>query len=627
MDNDIFHGESPLKKQPSFSIKQLSYICCFLLLFVGVTLFLFTYHKDEKRFTHITSQLFTSEMAASTLNMHYTIANPTDFGIYQYEAVLPSYSSEGQLAGQAALENVLSSLKKINTAELSEKDAYTYTLLERSLTNSMNMNSFSYYSEPLSPSSGMQSQLPILLAEYTFRTKRDIEDYLELLNQTDEYFASLLLFEQEKADAGLLMPASSLAKVRNQCDTIVTIDSLEDGTHFLQSTFTERLNVLLTDGKITTKEADSYSAQNNRLLKTVVVPAYETLSDGLFLLENNDISLSGLAAKPQGQDYYQYLFISETGSYRPIEEVKQLLTKQLEQEYQTIKALLQKQPSLPELLDSENYTKMPYQDASTMLADLQKRMEDDFPGLSENGKHMPSVKVKNVSKNLEQYCAPAFYLTAPIDDTDNNVIYINQKNSPKGLELYTTLAHEGYPGHLYQTVYSNRYFSENIENNVRQLLWYGGYLEGWALYVEFISFDYASKLMEEHNRLDDALCVQIEKHNRSLQLCLYSLLDIMIHYENASYNQVANLLKGFGISNPGSAAAVYTYIAEEPCNYPKYYLGYLEILELKKAAQEQWGEAYSDYTFHCFYLDCGPSDFTSLTERLMTSSQLHERTD
>lgn len=610
-----------MKKQSTLSRKHLCFLSCFLFLFAGVTLFLFTYRNDEKRFSHITARLFATEMAASTLNMHYTIANPTDFGIYQYEPTLPSYSSDGQLTGQAAIENVLSSLQTINPEKLSEQDAYTYTLLQRSLSNSLHLNSFPYYAEPLSPSSGMQSQLPILLAEYTFRNKQDVEDYLALLDQTDEYFASLLQFEQEKAAAGLLMPASSLSKVRKQCDTIVTNSSLDSGNHFLQNTFAERLASLLSTGTITQDEAAAYTAQNERLLQTVVVPAYEALSDGLFLLADDKISLTGLAAKPQGQDYYQYLFISETGSYRPIEEVKQLLTDKLEQEYKAIKTILEKQPALLDTLNEESYENLPYSDASTMLADLQKRMETDFPGLTQNGRTLPSVTVKNVSKSLEQYCAPAFYLTAPIDDTDNNVIYINQKNSPKGLELYTTLAHEGYPGHLYQTVYSNRYFSEQEENIARQLLWYGGYLEGWALYVEFISFDYASALLREQNRPEDALCVQIEKHNRSLQLCLYSLLDIMIHYENASYSQVAKLLEGFGISNPKSAAAVYTYIAEEPCNYLKYYLGYLEILELQKEAQSLWGDSYSDYAFHCFYLDSGPSDFTALTERLRTSSQ------
>lgn len=559
--------------------------------------------------------------------MHYTIASPTDFGIYNYQAKLPIYKPNEELTDQAALENILSSLQNIDSTKLSASNAYTYTLLERSLTNSLHLNQYKYYSEPLSPSSGMQSQLPILLAEYSFRDKRDIEDYLALLDQTDEYFASLLLYEQEKAAAGLLMPASSLEKIQKQCDTIVTLEELEKNTHFLQTTFAERLQNLITSQKITAEEAQNYNAHNDRLLKTVLCPAYEALSDGLFLLQDSTIPLSGLAAKPLGKEYYEYLLISETGSYRPVSDVEKLLTTQLEQEYQSMRTLLQETPTLMEQLKEEQYNNLPYLDAATMLTDLQQRMQSDFPSLTKTGQAQPTVMVKNVSKNLEQYTAPAFYLTPPIDDTDNNVIYINQKNSPKGLELYTTLAHEGYPGHLYQTVYSNRSFLENKENKVRQLLWYGGYLEGWALYVEFLSYDYASRLLTEQNRPMDALCVQIEKHNRSLQLCLYSIIDIMIHYENASYSQVAKLLENFGVNNPNSVAAIYTYIAEEPCNYLKYYLGYLEILELQKAAKAQWSDSYTDYAFHSFYLDCGPSDFTSLTERLEATSQQYERID
>ena len=101
----------------------------------------------------------------------------------------------------------------------------------------------------------------------------------------------------------------------------------------------------------------------------------------------------------------------------------------------------------------------------------------------------------------------------------------------------------------------------------------------------------------------------------------------MIHYENASYNQVSKVLENFGVSNAASVNAIYTYIVENPCNYMKYYLGYLEILELQKAAKDTWKEAYTDYAFHCFYLGSGASDFTSLTERLRTSSPPSGKTD
>lgn len=601
-----------MKKTTGISTKQILFLCCFLAVFAGITVLLFGYQRDEKRFQRITTQLFESEMKSSTLNMHYNLADPSAFGIYHYDAVLPTYSAEGQLASQAATENLLAALEKLDTDKLSEQDSYTYRLLTRALDNSLSLNRYAYYEEPLSPSSGMQSQLPILLAEYTFRTRQDVEDYLELLDQTDEYFASLLVFEQEKAAAGLLMPASSLKKVQQQCDTIVSKEELKNGTHFLQSTFQERLLALQNQEVITEADAATYTAQNERLLTTVMQPAYEALADGLLLLENPDITLAGLASKPQGKEYYEHLLISETGSYRPIADIQKLLTAKFREEYQAIRTLVAEHPDMIQSLSSAENASFPYPEADIMLLDLQQRMAGEFPVLTAP----VTATVKAVSPSLEPYSAPAFYLTTPIDDTDTNVIYINHKNSPSGLELYTTLAHEGYPGHLYQTVYSNRYFLEHQENKARQLLWYGGYLEGWALYVEFISFDYASTLLQEQGRETEALYTQIEKHNRSMQLCLYSLLDIMIHYENASYSQVAKVLEGFGITNPDSAGAVYTYIAEAPCNYLKYYLGYLEILELKKDAETQWGDSYTDYDFHTFYLNCGPSDFTSLRERL-----------
>lgn len=627
-----------MKRKNSLSLKQLAVMCCLLVALTCLTLFLFVYKRDEKRFAQISSQLFTEEMAGNTLNMHYTLAYPENFGIYDYKPTLPCYNARNTLAGQAATENILAALNNLDAEKLPPKERSAYVLLKRSLENSLQLNHYAYYDEPLSPSSGMQTQLPVLLAEYTFRRKQDVEDYLALLDQTDEYFASLLAFEQEKAENGLLMPASSLDKVKKQCDTIVTLEELNAGTHFLQTTFAERLRALAENGLITEKEAAAYQVQNDRLLRTVLLPAYETLADGLFVLEDDSIPLEGLAAKPEGAAYYRHLLAAQTGSYRDISQIKELLLEQFSIEYSAVHSLLTEHPELAE--SPSETAAFPFQDAESMLGHLQSRMTADFPPLpgaadsattdsaAPNAAGLPApasrvaVTVKTVSPNLENYCAPAFYLTTPIDNPDNNVIYINEKNSPKGLELYTTLAHEGYPGHLYQTVYSSRSLSAGRENNVRQILWYGGYLEGWALYVEFLSFDYASEAYEAQGLARESAYAQLEKHTRSLQLCLYTLLDIMIHYDNAPYSQVSDVLSKFGISSPSSIDAVYTYIAEEPCNYPKYYLGYLEILELKDTAQALWKDSYSDYAFHTFYLECSPSDFTSLGERLESYSSI-----
>lgn len=607
-----------MRSHTRLTSRQALLTASLLAVFTALILLLFSYGRDERIFTQITDDLFRSEMTSNTLNMHYTLAFPEDFGIQEYEAILPCYSFDDDMAALTQTENLLKRLKNLNETRLSDHNRYTLSLLKKTLENSLALGSYPYYEEPLSPSSGMQSQLPILLAEYTFRSVRDVEDYLDILDQTDEYFEALLLYEQEKADAGLLMPSVSLLKVVEQCDTILTKDELNAGTHFLQTTFAERLESLIADGVLTAQQSESYQAVNDRLLRTVMLPAYEALGDGLLVLEDPSIPLKGLASQPDGAAYYEQLLISQTGSYRPVSEIKELVITKLYEEYQNIVHILSNTPNLVNVpYDTLLEKDFPYKSAAEMLTDLQKRMSNDFPPLDAN-EPLPSVAVKAVSQNLQDYCAPAFYLTPPLDDTSSNAIYINEKSTPAGLELYTTLAHEGYPGHMYQSVYHNRNTmnsSDDSSTHVRELLWYGGYLEGWALYVEFISYDYASELYQETADTMSA-AIQLIKHDRSLQLSLYSLLDIMIHYENASVEQVTELLHNFGITSDTTVAAIYEYIVEEPTNYLKYYLGYLEILTLKEEARELWGENYSDYNFHKFLLDYGPADFTFLHERL-----------
>lgn len=613
--------ESALKKYRKLTWLQLLTGAGLLLLFTVLTLMAAS-GRSGRQFRYAADELFQQEMIHNTLNMHYTIAHPTDFGIESYEAVLPGYTSGVRNQQLEDLAEQAQFWAKLSRRNLSGGDAYTCRLLALSMENSLQLQSYAYYDEPLSPASGMQSQLLILLAEYTFRERQDVEDYLALLAQTGDYYDSMLVYEQEKAAAGMPMSPDALDKVRRQCRQILTADSLASGSHFLQTTFQERINALYTGQKIDRATALSAIRRNEELLSTVLLPACERLDKGLGqlsrLYDGAGSNLPcGLAAYPEGQEYYRQLLIAETGSYRSPEELYDLLKHHLAEQLNAFHQLIRDDPAcvLPSTAQS-CLSAFPYTQPEQMLADLQRRMEPDFPGLSVDGQKTPTVTVKTVSDSLADYSAPAFYLTPPIDDTSANVIYVNEKDTPDVLELYTTLAHEGYPGHLYQSVYSRRYLSDLNTHPVRQLLNYGGYQEGWALYVEFIAYDYACEIMQECGHPEAAGYIQAEKINRSLLLCLYSLLDLMIHYDGADCGQITAVLNNFGISDPDTARSIYTYIAEEPANYPKYYVGYLEILELEQKARTLWGADYTELRFRTFFLNMGPSDFASLSEAL-----------
>ncbi len=590
-------------------------LCAIALFFAFSVVAIFFLSKDARRFGRFCDDFFISELTGNTLNMHYIVANPANYGIESYTPLLPSYSQERRNTSLQELTSAIDTLHSINKDKLDGKNSYTYRLLLPYLENEKNGMLLYYYSNPLSPSSGMQSQLPILLAEYTFRSKQDVNDYLALLDQTDTYFQGIGEYLREQAGKGLFMPDYSVEKVIEQCDTVMDRASLEAGTHFLNTTFEERLNGLMEKGIITEKEKDSYLSENSRLLKTVMLPAYEKIGDELILLQGSGENENGLSYYPEGKEYYLYLIRSNTGSYRDIEEIKTLLLQDFSRNFDAMRALLQ---SHPELVSSAALPDgaFAYEEPKDMLKSLQQMMVSDFPALSDvAGNTMPVCTVKSISKNLQEYCSPAFYLTPPLDDIRENVIYINPKNNPFGVELYTTLAHEGYPGHLYQTVYSQLFFQKTEVNPVRCLLSYGGYVEGWAMYVELKAYDFAKTLMAQAAPETESL-YELYKLDRQIQLCLYSLLDIAIHHEGATYGQVHKILSSVGISDPASTRSIYEYIVEEPTNYLKYYLGYLEIMNLKAEAQKIWGNAYSEYRFHKFYLENGPADFTNLQLQL-----------
>ncbi len=644
--------------------RKLRILTFSLIATLSVVLCLYLYGtKDARQFEQLSYDLLYTELSGNTINLHYTLAHPENYGL-SGDPILPSSFTDGDTKAQ--ITEWQYRLSRIDPQKLDTQDRYAYLLFDRFLALTLEGADFAYYEESLSPSSGMVSGLPVLLADYTFRNQKDVEDYLGILEQTGTYFDALIRYEQEKSSAGLFMSDTSADKVIEQCDSIMDSTLLTDDSHFLQQTFTERLDGLVSDGIITEKEKQQYIDKNNLLLTTVMAPAYEKVGDAFLVLKGTGTNPYGLCYYPDGKEYYMYLLARTTGSSRSIPEIRKLLEKDYQENFHALRDLVKDHPGLLErsaedfslsLNMQDSYTghsvglnaaersaapylsdssDIPVQSSDTLcrlsdaiLDHLQKQMQEDFPTAfpsvnrelecktcnAYKEKGMPiSCQIKKVSPSMESYSSPAYYLTPPIDDLQHNTIYLNEPNITDDLTLYTTLAHEGYPGHLYQTVYSQSFLNQQNASCIRSLLHYGGFVEGWAVYVENLSYGYAAQLTKNE---ETAAYIEACRLNRNLHLCLYSYMDIAIHYDGATPEQTGRFLENLGLGQHTDAEAIYEYLVEEPCNYLKYYLGYLEFLSLKQQAEELWGTDYSDYRFHKFVLEAGPSDFLSLSEQLL----------
>lgn len=541
-------------------------------------------YSSNKSFTNYTHQMFLSEVTKNTLNLHYTLSDPAAYGIEDYEVTLGDSDVSSILEETMLLENYKNKLDRFSYNRLSKPNQLTYDILSLYLKNQSSAKDFYLYAEPLGSTTGTQAQLPVLFAEYTFNDRADVDEYLSLLSQTDTYYESILGYEQAKSREGLFMSDPVAEEIIAQCRSFIA--NPED--NFLLSIFDEKVDALPA---ISQEEAQSLKNQNRDAVMNHVIPAYQLLIDGLTELKGKGSNTGGLCYLENGKAYYEYLIRANTGSYDSIETIEKRLEQQLETDFNELRNLLIQNPKI---LSSNTGELSLSSEPTEILADLQAKLSRDFPTPPN-----VSYEVKYVHKSLEDFLSPAFYLTPPLDNLSQNVIYINQASNYTPLELYTTLAHEGYPGHLYQTIYSGYAGS----NEVRSLLNFGGYVEGWATYVEFYSYSLADT---------DADIAALYRLNRSIMLGISSILDIAIHYHGYSRAEIAGYLSQLGFTDPDTADSMYNAILEAPANYLKYYVGCLSFMDLRDAVKEKDGDAFDLKEFHTQVLEIGPAPFPVL---------------
>lgn len=530
---------------------------------------------QNRQFRQFTKQLFCQELSSNTISLHYTLKNPKEYDIRENEVTFGTFPTDNKNL-LAAVENLEEVLKTFDYNKLSVENSLTYDVLKCYLNMTERDAEYILYDEPMGLVSGVQTQLPVILSEYPFYEQSDVDTYLQLMKTTPEYFASLLKFEQKKSKAGLFMSDKMAEQVIEQCKAFRDMGE----NNYLYSTFAERV---WTVTSLSDKQKSDYIQKNARMMKAYVLPAYDNLICTIEKLKGSGKNEQGLCYLPKGKDYYEQVVEASTGSTRSVEEIRDMTRRQMTEDLEAMERVMQNS-------EREVNAAVP-QNPVSILQDLQTKILISFPKLPDT-----TYEVKYVPKAMQEHLSPAFYMIPAIDAYNENVIYVNEAQIGNTMTLFTTLAHEGYPGHLYQTVY----FANTNPDPIRTILNFGGYVEGWATYAEMCSY-YLAPLTK-----DQATLLQ---KNSSIVLGLYTLADIGIHYDGWSREDAIAFYKKYGIGDEDNINRIYDLILGSPGNYLKYYVGYMEFLELKKDWVKEYGSQASQKEFHKAVLDVGPAPF------------------
>lgn len=614
-------------------LKSIKYFITSLLIVVS-SIFLTScdscvISQPKENFKPFTESVFKTLVGSDELTSNYLFINPNDFGLERYEPSLPTPSKQEAL-GLLMINLYLGQIKGFNYEELNVDEQITYDIIVDLLENiNAQTPEMSYLSNDyLGSYLGYQAQLPLLLTEYKFKDIIDVNNYFKFLDLVPETFKKYYEFEVEKADNGYGMPDFVIDKVVNQCDSF--IGGMMSDDHFMISTINKKIDSLEF---LTIEEKEQYKKLNIEKVRGPLTEGYKYVKENLPTLKGKATNNMGLAhyvledGTTIGKDYYEIAFKKAVGYDISVADAIDYIDNKLKiyEDQRTYFSELLK--NKPYLIDEINNVKFMDNTPEEQIKLYQTIIDGHFPKL--NLSNELTVNINYIDKAMEDHFSPAAYMTSAIDEFKNENIYLNNKSIIIEVKdeqgnlitdelgnpildydynyLYTTLAHEGFPGHLYQNVY----FKNQDVNIIRKVLKNKGYLEGWATYAE----RYMYKLLDGYNQ--DVIDYYI--YQEEFQSAIYSRLDMGIHYDGWTLEETHEFLSKYYVITIESTKDTYERLIEVPNNSQYYYFTYFKFMDLFNKVSQELGPNFNVEDFHKQILDCGPIPLKYVEKRVLAA--------
>lgn len=554
---------------------------------------------NAEAFDKLARELFIDYACSDTLTLNYTLKDPSSYSIesdtmtWGDVPVNPEDFEEHK-------NKTLNYLSRLNAIEgLTGDRAVTCDVVRYYLEADLESYDYIYFTSNLAPMLGIQSQFPITMAEYHFDDVQDVKDYIALLDSFDEYTARLMEFENKKASEGYGMCQAAIKQAIEDCNAYCN----EVDENLLIEIFPEKLEAL----DLSEEEKNNYIEQNRNAVTNSVLPAYAMMIDTLNQQLETAPESGRVASYENGQDYYKYLLTASVGTDKTPEELITLTESNLNSSITALSIIMMNNPDIYNAIENAQYA---LEDPEEILEHFKSTLtSEQFPEAPE-----VSYTLKNVHESLSDVLSPAMYFIPRIDDITNNQIYLNIGGKNSGNDLMPTLAHEGYPGHMYQMTY---YYNTNPDP-IRKVYECSGYSEGWASYAESLSYDYCG--------FDPDVADFYRLSNLSMALNLYCRLDLGIHYENWDITRASEFISQYLDLDEATIQEIYDAILFNPTNYMIYGIGMEEILALRENMEANLGDRFDIKDFHKQLLDLGPAPFPILEKYMPDAAEPVETT-
>ena len=530
---------------------------------------------DNKDFDLFLDTIFDELVSDNYLYMHFNVADYKAMGIEKPEVgfghIVYGVDEEEFNKTEKQLEDLLA----FDYDKLSLRQQYDYDLLHYSLLETLCGLEYSKYNLIFSSSSQFSDGIVTNLMEFAMYDEESEEDFLAVLKDVPNYINEAIEYSKQQSNDGLYHSDDMLDEEISYIDNLISSNGKSIYEHY--------------------KEYDIYP-EVKELVENEVIPAFVTLKEYLNTLYGKTKS-DKLALTKINKGYAEYTYITNTSNNGDMYAIyTQLIEVYSDWVNNFINAYQNNEHILEDYEDFLNDDKAINLSAEDMLEYLRNNSSKRYEYL-EDANYVVSALDTLGDSTLGYYVSP------PIDNLNQNVIRVNAKINNEEydqMSVFEVMAHEGFPGHLYQNIY----FQQKNPHKFRATQSFIGYTEGYADLAAMDAIDMLN-VDDEYKAVAKLNSITFNSH------LLLSIVDLGVNYFGWDVNTIGNKLEKLFLDK-AIAQPLYDMVVAMPGTFVRYGVGYVSHLNLRKKAMDELGDKFDFVAYDRAIIENGPLPFAIL---------------
>ncbi len=536
-------------------------------------------------------------------NLAHSPEFASTLGDKRFNDQISDYSVKAYNEALAREQAFLMRLAAIDTAGLTDQEKISADLLMRQFTEDQEAADFKEWEMPVYQLGGIQTTYADLVAQLSFATVKDYDDWIARLHLIPK------AFDQTTANMAIGMedhrtpPQYLLAKGLDQVKTMAA-QKPED------SPFAQPLKAF--PAAIKPLDQERIKQETLDAIAHEVLPAYMRFAR---FLEVSYVPACrtdpGISSLPDGAKYYQFLIRRNTTTNLTPDQIHQIGLDEVKRDeaemlviaqklgFQDLAAFRASLNSNPKLKASSGEALLAAY--SGYIGPMQAKLPQLFGRLPK-----ARLEVVPVPAYLEKTMYPAYYEDGAPDGSRPGRLRVNEYNATdRNLYAVEAIAyHEGIPGHHLQISIAQE---RPDLPTFRKYEGYTAFVEGWALYSERLGKEvgFYQDPMSDYGRLQADMW-------RAIRL----VVDTGVHTKHWTRDQVVQYFHDHSNIDETTIQSETDRYIGWPGQALAYKIGQLKILELRDRAKKALGDKFDLRAFHDQVLDAGALPLDVLSDRI-----------